>query len=289
MRTYFDCVPCAIRQVLDSVRMITDDEALHERVLRESLGMWQKMDLRQSPPAIAQQTHQLVRRLTGVADPYLEVKNRYNRFALEMYPELRERVEHSADPFEAAVRLAIAGNIIDFGVNSAVEQHSVRESILRSLTDPVDTNAVRRLRQAIDAARDILYLGDNAGEIVFDRLLIEQMPCEKVTFVVRGGPILNDALMEDARVAGITELVEVIDNGGDAPGTILEMCSEAFRRRFAQADLIIAKGQGNFESFPEIEKNVFFLLRPKCVVLSRHLQCEMGRLIVVQNGHGSRR
>ena len=288
MRTYFDCVPCAIRQVLDSVRMITDDETLHERVLRESLGMWQKMDLRQSPPAIAQKTHQLVRRLTGVADPYLDVKNRYNRFALEMYSQLHGRVEKAADPFEAAVRLAIAGNIIDFGVNSTVEQHTVRESILRSLSDPIDTGAVRQLKEAIAQAKDILYLGDNAGEIVFDRLLIERMPREKVTFVVRGRPILNDALMEDAKVAGITELVEVIDNGSDAPGTILETCSEAFRQRFSQADLIIAKGQGNLESFPQTDKNVFFLLRPKCVVLSRHLDCELGRLVVVQNGHGSR-
>jgi uncharacterized protein with ATP-grasp and redox domains len=286
MRTYFDCVPCAIRQVLDSVRMITDDEALHERVLRESLGMWQKMDLCQSPPAIAQKTHQLVRRLTGVADPYLEVKNRYNRFALEMYPELRARVENSADPFETAVRLAIAGNIIDFGVNSTVEPHSVRESILRSLNDAIDTQAVRRLKEAVARAGDILYLGDNAGEIVFDRLLIEQMPREKVTFVVRGGPILNDALMEDARIAGITDLVEVIDNGSDAPGTILETCSEPFRRRFERADLIVAKGQGNFESFPEIEKHVFFLFWPKCAVLSQHLGCEMGRLLVVENGDG---
>ncbi len=286
MRTYFDCVPCAIRQVLDAVRMITNDEAMHEQVLRESLGMWQKMDLRQSPPAIAQKTHQLVRRLTGVADPYLDVKNRYNRFALEMYPQLRERVEKAVDPFETAVRLAIAGNIIDFGVNSTVEQHSVRESILRSLRDPIDTQAVRRLKDAVAQASDILYLGDNAGEIVFDRLLIERMPREKVTFVVRGAPILNDALMEDAHLAGIADLVEVIDNGSDAPGTILETCSEAFRRRFAQADLIIAKGQGNFESFPQTDKNVFFLLRPKCSVLSRHLGCELGRLVVVHNGHG---
>jgi len=286
MRTYFDCVPCAIRQVLDAVRMITNDEAMHEQVLRESLGMWQKMELRQSPPAIAQKTHPLVRRLTGVADPYLDVKNRYNRFALEMYPQLRERVEKAVDPFETAVRLAIAGNIIDFGVNSTVEQHSVRESILRSLRDPIDTQAVRRLKDAVAQASDILYLGDNAGEIVFDRLLIERMPREKVTFVVRGAPILNDALMEDAHLAGIADLVEVIDNGSDAPGTILETCSEAFRRRFAQADLIIAKGQGNFESFPQTDKNVFFLLRPKCSVLSRHLGCELGRLVVVHNGHG---
>ena len=113
----------------------------------------------------------------------------------------------SPDPFETAVRLAIAGNIIDFGVNSNVEQDTVHDAIMRSLTEPIDRDAVQRLRQAIDEAKDILFLGDNTGEIVFDRLLIERMPREKITYVVRGGPILNDALMEDAR-----------DRRSDGPG-----------------------------------------------------------------------
>ena len=125
MRTYLDCVPCSVRQVLDSVRMVTDDEAMHERVLRELLGMWQKMDMKQSPPAMAQKIHRYLRQLTGVADPYLDVKNQYNLFALQLYLELRQRVDKSRDPFETAVRLAIAGNIIDFGVNSNVEQDTV--------------------------------------------------------------------------------------------------------------------------------------------------------------------
>lgn len=286
MRAHFDCVPCGIRQVLDVMRMITDDEQLHERVLREALGMWHRMDFRQSPPAMAQQIHRFIRCATGVDDPYLDVKNHYNLFALQMYPLLRQRVQESADPFETAVRLAVAGNIIDFGVNSTVEQALVEQVIERSLTDPLDGEAVRRLRHAIAGAERILYLGDNTGEIVFDRLLLELMPCEKVTYVVRGGPILNDALMEDAEIAGITELVEVIDNGADAPGTVLETCSEAFRRRFEQADLIVAKGQGNFESLSDIDGNVFFLLRPKCAVLAQHLHCEIGRLVVVQGPSG---
>ncbi len=284
MKTYFDCIPCAIRQVLDSVRMITDDEAVHEKVLRESLAMWEKMDLRQSPPAMARQIHRVVRRLTGVADPYLEVKNRYNRFALAMYPDLRERVVGSENPFETAVRLAIAGNIIDFGVNSTVDERCVAETTAQALTDRIDADVVRRLEKAVEEARDILYLGDNAGEVVFDRLLIERMPREKVTFVVKGGPILNDVLIEDAQIAGLTDLVEVIDNGADAPGTVLEVCSEAFRERFERADLIVAKGQGNFETLSDTRKNAFFLLRPKCAVLSRHLNCEIGRLVVVQSG-----
>ena len=287
MRTYYDCVPCSIRQVLDSVRMITDDEAMHERVLRELLGMWQRMDMQQSPPAMAQQIHRFLRQLTGVADPYLDVKNRYNLFALQLYPDLQKRVESSSDPFETAVRLAVAGNIIDFGVNSSVEQNTVHEAIMRSLTEPIDRGAVHRLKVAVERAKEILYLGDNTGEIVLDRLLIEQMPREKLTYVVRGHPILNDALMEDAQIAGLTDLVEVIDNGSDAPGTILETCSEAFRGRFEQADLVIAKGQGNFESLGDTRRAVFFLLRPKCAVLARHLGCDLGRLMVLESGDGA--
>jgi hypothetical protein len=287
MRTYFDCVPCSVRQVLDAVRMITDDEAMHERVLRELLGMWQRMDMRQSPPAMAQQIHRFLRQFTGVADPYREVKNRYNEFALGLYPELKERIENSSDPFETAVRLSIAGNIIDFGVNSNVEQGMVHETILRSLTEPLDRDALLELRQAIGRARDILFLGDNTGEIVLDRLLVERMPRKRLTYVVRGAPILNDALMADAEVAGLTGLVEVIDNGSDAPGTILETCSQAFRNRFERADLIIAKGQGNFESMDDTRKDVFFLLKPKCAVLARHLNCQLGRLLIVRSGNGT--
>ncbi|GAI33305.1 unnamed protein product, partial [marine sediment metagenome] len=244
MRTYFDCIPCFVRQVLDSVRMTTDDEQIQEKVLREALYLGSKMDLSQSPPAMAQKIHRFIREITGVKDPYLEVKNRFNKLGLRMYPELKQQVETSADPLETAVRLAIAGNIIDFGVNSVVEQSQVEKTIAESLTEPLDMEAMEEFRDATSQAEDILYLGDNAGEIVFDRLLIEQLPYEKITFAVKGGPILNDATIEDAQIVGLTDIVNVIDNGSDAPGTILESCSEAFRRRFDKSDLIIAKGQG---------------------------------------------
>ena len=113
-------------------------------------------------------------------------------------------------------------------------------------------------------------------EIVFDRLLIEQLPREKVTLVVRGAPVSNDATMIDAEDTGLTKLLEVIDNGSDAPGTILDDCSHAFRERFDSADLIIAKGQGNYESLSEVEKDIYFLLKAKCPVIARDLGCEVG-------------
>ena len=283
MRTYFDCVPCFIRQVLDSVRMTTNDEQIQEKVLREALYLSSKMDLSQSPPAMAQKIHRCIREITGVKDPYLKLKNRYNKLALQMYPELKQQVETSSDPLETAVRLAIAGNIIDFGVDSVVEQSQVEKAISESLTEPLDKELLEEFRDATSQAEDILYLGDNTGEIVFDRLLIEQLPYENITFVVKGSPILNDAVIEDARIVGLTDIVNVIDNGSDAPGTILESCSEAFRRRFDESDLVIAKGQGNYETLSDIDKNVFFMVRPKCKVLAEHLGCEIGSLALAKN------
>jgi uncharacterized protein with ATP-grasp and redox domains len=285
MKTYLDCIPCFVRQALDSVRMTTEDEEIHKKVLREVLRLGSKMDMNQSPPAMAQKIHRFIRRITGVEDPYLGVKNRFNKLALQMYPELEQLIETSLNPLETAVRLAIAGNIIDFGVNSTVEQADVERTVSQSLEASLDIQALERFREAVSAAEDILYLGDNAGEIVFDRLLIEQLPSEKITFVVKGGPVLNDATIEDAEIIGLTDFINVIDNGSDAPGTILENCSEMFCRRFDESDLVIAKGQGNCESLSGVDKKIFFMVRPKCKVLARHLDCEIGSLVLSELNH----
>ena len=279
MKTFFDCIPCFVRQSLDSVRFATPDETIHERVLREVLRVAQEMDLCQSPPVMAQQLHRRIRELTGESDPYREVKDRFNRLALAQYPEFRDRVARSADPMEAAVRLAIAGNVIDFGVNSHLTEQEVHDALLSATSTPLACD-LREFCGAVARANRILYLADNAGEIVFDRLLIERIPPEKVTLVVRGAPIINDATMADAQASGLAEIVEVIDNGSDAPGTLLDDCSEAFRTRFQSADLVIAKGQGNYESLSETEKDVWFLLKAKCPVIARDLGCEVGTFVV---------
>jgi len=283
MKTYLDCIPCAIRQVLDTVRLTTNDEKTHEQVLREALRLACELDFRQSPPATAQKIHRFIREKTGVKDPYLEIKKRFNKSALQMYPDLKMRIQISKDPFETAVRLAIAGNIIDFGVNSVVEHSQVEETITQSLSQPLDMAALGKLQDAIAKAKDVLYLGDNAGEIVFDRLLIELLPREKITYAVKGSPILNDATMEDAQATGLADLVRVIDNGSDAPGTIIESCSEEFCKHFDRAELVIAKGQGNFETLNDVDKQIFFMLQPKCVVLARHLGCKIGSLVLVSS------
>ena len=259
--------------------MITPDEAVHEQLLREVLRALDEMDLRQSPPAMAQRIHRLIRELTGKSDPYREAKDRFNRLALDVYPKLKGCVEDSTDPLETTIRLVIAGNVIDMGVNNHLTDEQVHDAIDHAMDAPFDAD-LATFREAISNAKDILYLADNAGEIVFDKLLIEQTPLEKVTVVVKGSPIINDATMADAETAGLTDCVKVIDNGSDAPGTILEDCSEAFRQRFDEADLVIAKGQGNYETLSDADRDVFFILKAKCPVIARDLGCDVGSLVL---------
>jgi len=282
MKTYFDCIPCFVRQTLDAVRFATDDQAVHERVLREVLSAASQMDMQVSPPVMGQQIHRLIRQLTGQDDPYRQVKDEFNKLALQWYGKFKARIDKSDEPLETAVRLAIAGNIIDFGVGNHLDQSSVRNAIEHALTNEL-LGSFRAFRERVASAENILYLADNAGEIVFDRLLIEQLPTRKITLVVKGQPVINDATITDAQAAGLTELVEVIDNGSDAPGTILEECSRQFQQRFKAADLVIAKGQGNYETLSDVDKEIFFVLKIKCPVIARHLGCEVGSLILQAN------
>lgn len=282
MKTFLDCIPCFFRQALDATRLVTDDESIHEQVIRDTLDLTKSMDLHQSPPAMSRHIHRRIRELVENPDPYRHLKQRHNQLALELYDLLEPIVRNSENPLETAVRLAIAGNIIDLGVKTSLTDNDINNTIQQSLNDPFNHLEIERLRTNIDKANDILYLLDNAGEIVFDRLLIEQLPTEKITVVVKGAPIINDALMEDADAVGLTKIVTVIDNGSDAPGTILETCSDVFRSRFKQADLIIAKGQGNYETLSHIDKNIYFVLKAKCSVVASDLKCPVGQMVLIK-------
>jgi hypothetical protein len=275
MRTALDCIPCFARQVLEAGRFVTDDASVHEAVLRDVLSLVARMDLSQCPPVVAQHIHRRLKHITGQADPYKSIKCRFSRMALEMAPDLARGIRDSGDPFHEALRLSIAGNVIDLGVSGQLTERDIRGSLAQILDEPFEGD-VDDLRRAVNQAQSILFLADNVGEIVFDRLLIQQMPIEKITVAVRGEPILSDATMSDAIEAGLCDLVEVIDNGSDGPGTILDDCSDSFRRRFGQADLIIAKGQGNFETLSDVQANTYFLFKAKCPVIAGHAGLAVG-------------
>jgi uncharacterized protein with ATP-grasp and redox domains len=267
MNTSLDCIPCLLRQSLEAARLVTTDSSIHERLLREALHWAEGMDLTASPPAMAQCLHRRLREMTGVVDPYRETKAWQNRVAMDMLPALQAEVEACGDPLLMAARLAIAGNAIDMGSNGQLTEQDVRQALERALEDPFHGDA-EQFRAAVAKAEKILYLADNAGEIAIDRLLIDQLLPRTITLVVRGSPVLNDATQEDAKRVGLDRMVEVIDNGSDAPGTILSDCSQDLRDRFAAADLIIAKGQGNYESLNDEPGQLFFLFKAKCPVIA---------------------
>lgn len=285
MKTSLDCIPCILRQSLDAARLVSANPSVHEQIIRDVLRWAGEMDLNQSPPAMAQRIHRRLREITGVDDPYRETKDWQNRVAMELIPALRAEVESASDPLLMAVRLAIAGNVIDMGVNSHLTEADVRQALKQALTEPF-FGEEDRFRQAIAQAKSILYLADNAGEIAFDRLLVEQLSPERVTLVVRGAPVLNDATLIDARTVGLDQIVEVIDNGSDAPGTILTDCSQELRDRFANADLIIAKGQGNFETLNNEPGNIFFLFKVKCLVIADLVNQPLGTQMLVHSRLG---
>ncbi len=254
--------------------------------MREVLHWTEEMDLNQSPPAMAQRIHRRLREITGIDDPYLAAKTRQNCIAIELLPELRAEIQSSRSPLMTAARIAIAGNMIDMGVNGNVTEADVHQALQQALSEPFYGEQAL-FHQALAKARSILYLADNAGEIAFDRLLIEQIPPERVTLVVRGTPVINDATLVDARAVGLDEIVEVVDNGSDAPGTLLDDCSQEFRHRFADADLIIAKGQGNFESLNNQPGNLFFLFKVKCPMVANHIMQPVGTQVMAHSSVGA--
>ncbi|MGC9329714.1 MAG: damage-control phosphatase ARMT1 family protein [Candidatus Hinthialibacter sp.] len=279
MKSYLECIPCFLRQTLESISMISEDESIREDVLRSVLRDVSHMDLNDPPPLMGQRIHRLIRKKTGVIDPYSAIKKQYNQAILAHYDQYQTQIQSADDPLETAIRLAIAGNIIDCGAFSGLTEDAVQQSIESALHEPLLWNR-DEFCHAIDAAESILYLADNAGEIVFDRLLIEQLPMEKITVAVRGFPILNDVTLEDAREIGLTDVVNVIDNGSDAPGAILSDCSEEFVKRFQKSDLIFAKGQGNYETLSDVDHDIYFLLKAKCPVIARDIGCKVGALIL---------
>lgn len=267
MKTSLDCIPCFVRQTLDACRMVTDDPAIHETMIREVMAWISEMDLTLSPPALAQRIHRKLREITGVEDPYDEDKKAHNQMALDLIPGIEKAVKASSDPLVTAVHYAIAGNIIDMGAKSGLSDADIHVSIAQAAHAELAGDP-ELFRSEVKKAKKILYLADNAGEIVFDRLLIEQLGPQRVTVAVRGKPIINDATLEDAKTAGIDQIVRVIGNGSDAPGTMIDDCSEEFQTHFYSSDLILSKGQGNFESLNETPLNIFFLLKAKCPVVA---------------------
>ena len=285
MKTYLECYPCVIQQALEAAKFAGLDRTHQHEMLDQAMRLLQNMSPGVSPPVIGQQIHRVVREYAENGDPYASVKHEANREAMALLPQLRREVRESPDPLETAVRYAIAGNIIDFGARS--DSMDVGEEIEQVKETEFGRIHLEGFREAVTSADSIVYLGDNAGEIALDRLLIElllTMTDAEITLVVKGSPVLNDATADDAREVGLDDLVPVVDNGSDAPGTLMTEIDEAVRDLIVSADLIIAKGQGNYETLSQHPYPIFFLLKLKCPVIARDMDLEAGTYVLSGNG-----
>lgn len=274
-----------VRQAVEVAEIMTDDKALQEKIIKGGLAQVNKINFTETAPEIARGLHNFVKVVTDNPDPYKALKDLYNRIAEELVEELKleSLITESDNAFDTACRLSIAGNIIDFGVGIDIDKSGVHRSIDESLTSPIVGGSTDLLKAHVEKSNKILFLTDNAGEIVFDKLLMRQLPMDRVTYVVKGGPIVNDATMEDAVDVGMTELVKVIDNGLDGQGTILQECSQAFLQAFEAADLILAKGQANYETLSDLnDPRIFYLLRAKCQSIADDIGCPKGAFVVTQ-------
>lgn len=282
MEIHLDCIPCFQRQALEAVRFVTSDPGLQEAVLREVMSELQKTDWRRSAPELAHMVHRVVREKTGEKDPYNTVKKEYNDLALGMYSELKRTVSQSPEQLLTAVRLAIAGNIIDFGVNSNFDLKTTIKECLEKEFGILD---FPELAKGLEATDTLVYLVDNTGEIVFDRVLLETIldnyKIKKILLGVKGAPIINDATLEDAIYIGMDALpgIKFFDVGIGDPGTGMERNSKEFLETLKKGDMVISKGQGNYEALSETE-GIFFLLMAKCPIIADDLAVEVGDIVL---------
>ncbi len=215
-------------------------------------------------------------------DPFEKKKKYYNEKALSMYPELIKMVEDSEDSFEAAARVAVIGNVIDLGISTNI---NIEKAIEEVFSSGFSINHINFLKNDLKSAKMLLYLGDNAGEIVFDRIFIEEIKKYgvEVVFAVKSAPVLNDVTAVDAHGTGIDEIAKVIETGSPMIGVILKTCSDEFLKYFNEADIIISKGQGNFETLDETDANIYFILKAKCDVVAERLNVKIGDVMLIKN------
>ena len=284
MKTYLDCIPCFISQALEAARMSSDNEEVQKKVLLEVMKHLQTVSFDSPPPETSREVHHIIRQITDTEDPYRKVKDQANRTAEKLYPTLKKMVIDANDPLLMAVKLAIVGNVIDFGTTNRFNINDMIKIALKH--EHIPDEAYRDFVETLNNAKTILYIADNCGEIYFDKLLLEELSArnKEITYVVRANPIINDVTIEDAKTVGIDKIAEVIagDAGNDksSPGILLKYASPTFLEKLNTYDMVISKGQGNYESLSDFKRKIFFLLVVKCPLVARDIGEEVGKLVL---------
>ncbi len=289
METDIQCIPCTIHQCINTLNVCRVSDTVKKKTIKALLKRLKDVDFSLPPAHNSDLAYMVCKEITNIADPYYKLKRKYNSLALKIYPNLKKLVGNSPDPLYAAAKVSVEGNIIDLGININRGKELDFKQILTDIGKmPLAINDFDKFKIDLANASSILYIGDNAGEIVFDRVFLKELIKEhkNIVFSVKSGPIINDATREDAEEAGINNLVKVIETGSDRSGVNFGHASNEFLKEFAKADLVISKGQANFESLDTVDKNTYFILKAKCEQIARRLNVNYLDLVLVKRRKG---
>lgn len=289
MRLHLECLACNINQVIKIMNILNIEMSKRETIMSEVLKMLASVDYTKCNPEIMKETWKIIVEHTGIIDPYESIKEYYNKELLKMVKPIIKIIENSNQPLQTALKIAIAGNLIDFAAKHSFSMDALWQQIERMESYQMGKDDSEALCNDLKNAKTVLYLGDNCGEIVLDKIFIQILKNYydiDVYYGVRGQPIVNDVTKNDAKVCHMEEVANVIDNGDGSLGTVLSLTSPAFQEVFHKADIVIAKGQGNFESLSEIKnKNMFYLFMVKCEVVATMAKVKAGEIICMKNGN----
>jgi len=265
MELFLECLPCVLRQAMEAAKLSTDDEALQKQMIAEVLGILGRYEAFNSAPEIVREFHRVLKARTGAADPYAAIKQRDLETAIRLLPELKRQLSQKDDRLYWALKAAATGNVLDSAIGLTIDMSRFDAEFEK----PFAVCDIGVFQQRLENAKSLMVIGDNTGETVFDGLLLEQFPGLRLTYAVRSAPVINDATAEEAVASGLDRYAEIISTGCDIPGVLLEECGGEFLKRFREADIVISKGQGNYETLSECPRDIFFLLKAKCPIMAK--------------------
>ncbi|MDY0360759.1 MAG: ARMT1-like domain-containing protein [Desulforegulaceae bacterium] len=267
MKTFLDCIPCLMKQALRAGKQTGADEKTLKKILDETGSLIKDIPLENTPVETAAHIYKIVSRLTGVKDPYKKIKNENILQAKKLLPELEQKINLAENPLLCAIRISIAGNVIDLGVD---KKFNIAKDLDKILYQDFGIFDYDKFKHKLSNSNTVLFVGDNCGESVFDTLLIKQLK-KKVYYAVREIPVINDVTYDDAINSGLNEISEIISSGVDSPGAVLSRANNEFKNLFDKADIVISKGQGNYEGLSLEKRDIFFLLKAKCHVIAEDI------------------
>ncbi len=279
MKLQLDCIPCFLRQVLEAARNNTEDKKIHEEIMLEATKIILKIDQYKTAPEVGRDIHKIVKKHIGIEDPYKKLKDMCIETAEKLYPDMKHFLYKQSNRLYWALKISAVGNVMDAAIYGT---KSVKENFAEEFNKEFKICEIDKLTEDLKKGKRLLIIGDNAGETVFDRVLVEELLDCEIVYAVRSNPIINDATIEEAYASKLHHGAKIISTGCDAPGVILDECSEEFKQIYNKADVIISKGQGNYETLSDEGRGIFFLLKAKCPVIANNIGVKVNDYVLIQ-------